>query len=241
MDPYEEVAQQGQVPPLSPSYVPDPIELDEYVPVYVPELEHPEYHVPTDDDIQSMEEDSIDYPGEPEDDDEDPEEDPEEDHTDDPADEEDGDDEPSDDDDDNDDTDDEDEKPTEDEEEEEHIALADSSATRLRRARKTVRLEPPMSPSMEARIAEHAVAPTLPLPVSSPPLPLPSPLTTSPTNAGAPLGYKANEIRMRASLPSTSHRIDIPEAEMPPWKRDCFTTSASGLEVGESSAAGAAR
>ncbi|GKD65054.1 hypothetical protein Tco_1307162, partial [Tanacetum coccineum] len=54
--------------------------------------------------------------------------------------------------------------------------------TRLRRARKTVRLEPPMSPSMEARIAEHDVAPTPPLPVASPPLPLPSPLTTSPTD-----------------------------------------------------------
>ncbi|GKG56508.1 hypothetical protein Tco_0579832, partial [Tanacetum coccineum] len=44
-----------------------------------------------------------------------------------------------------------------------------------------------MSTSMEARIAEHAAAPTPPLPISSPPLPLPSPLTTSPTDAGAPL------------------------------------------------------
>ncbi|GJZ05231.1 hypothetical protein Tco_0538506 [Tanacetum coccineum] len=52
--------------------------------------------------------------------------------------------------------------------------------TRLRRAWKTVRPEPPMSPSMEARIAEHVAAPTPPLPVASPPLPLPSPLTTSP-------------------------------------------------------------
>ncbi|GJS03285.1 reverse transcriptase domain-containing protein [Tanacetum coccineum] len=52
IDPYEEVAQQGQVPPLSPAYLPDPIELDDYVPVYVPEPEHPEYHVPSDDDIQ---------------------------------------------------------------------------------------------------------------------------------------------------------------------------------------------
>ncbi|GJZ30168.1 hypothetical protein Tco_0575215 [Tanacetum coccineum] len=79
-------------------------------------------------DSESMEEDSIDYPNEPEDNDEDSEEDPEEDHTDDPADGEDGDDEPFDDDEDNDDTDDEDEEHTEDEEEEEHIALADSSA-----------------------------------------------------------------------------------------------------------------
>ncbi|GJV51003.1 hypothetical protein Tco_1446744 [Tanacetum coccineum] len=108
MDPYEEVAQQGQAPPLSPIYVPDPIELDEHVPVYVPEPEHPKYLVPSDDDIQvedrpyindalltaespgyiadldSMEEDSIDYPDEPKDDDEhleeDEDEDPSEEH-----------------------------------------------------------------------------------------------------------------------------------------------------------------
>ncbi|GJU23180.1 hypothetical protein Tco_1156522 [Tanacetum coccineum] len=52
MDPYEEVAQQGQAHPLSPAYVPDPMELDEHVPVYVPEPEHPEYQAPSDDDIQ---------------------------------------------------------------------------------------------------------------------------------------------------------------------------------------------
>ncbi|GKB23416.1 hypothetical protein Tco_0862817 [Tanacetum coccineum] len=52
MDPYEEVAQQGQAHPLLPAYVPDPIELNEHVPAYVPELEHPEYHSPSDDDIQ---------------------------------------------------------------------------------------------------------------------------------------------------------------------------------------------
>ncbi|GKB14371.1 putative reverse transcriptase domain-containing protein [Tanacetum coccineum] len=106
MDPYEEVAQQGQAHPLSPAYVPDPMELDEHVPVYVPEPEHPEYHVPSDDDIQvedqpyaedasptvkslgyhadsdSMEDDtnkdSTDYPDEPGTDDEEPEEEPNE-------------------------------------------------------------------------------------------------------------------------------------------------------------------
>ncbi|GKC70795.1 hypothetical protein Tco_1116678 [Tanacetum coccineum] len=120
--------------------------------------------------------------------------------------------------------------------------------TRLRRAQKTVRPEPPMSASMEARIAEHAAAPTPPLPVASLPLPLPSPLTTSPTDAGAPLGYRAAGIRMRAttaspplSLPSTFHRTDVPEAEMPPQKRACFTTHALGFKIGESLAAGAAR
>nr|GEV26049.1 putative reverse transcriptase domain-containing protein [Tanacetum cinerariifolium] len=66
MDPYEEVAQQGQIHPLSPAYVSDPMELDEHVPVHVPEPEHPEYYAPLDDDIQV------------EDDDEDPERDPNE-------------------------------------------------------------------------------------------------------------------------------------------------------------------
>ncbi|GJS15196.1 hypothetical protein Tco_0409668 [Tanacetum coccineum] len=120
--------------------------------------------------------------------------------------------------------------------------------TRLRRERKTVRPEPPMSASMEARIAEYAAAPTPPLPVASSPLPLPSPLTTSPTDAGAPLGYRAAGIRIRAAaaspplpLPSTSPRTVVPEAEMPPRKRACLTTPASGYEIGESSAAGAAR
>ncbi|GKE24281.1 hypothetical protein Tco_1435793, partial [Tanacetum coccineum] len=40
--------------------------------------------------------------------------------------------------------------------------------TRLYRARKTVRLEPPMSPSMEACIAEYVVEPTPPSPPPSP-------------------------------------------------------------------------
>ncbi|GKA07378.1 putative reverse transcriptase domain-containing protein [Tanacetum coccineum] len=73
MDPYEEVAQQGQAPPLSPAYVPDPMELDEHVPStgYIADLD-------------SMEEDSIDYPDEPKDDDKhlekDEDEDPSEEH-----------------------------------------------------------------------------------------------------------------------------------------------------------------
>nr|GFC08367.1 hypothetical protein [Tanacetum cinerariifolium] len=74
--------------------------------IYVLEPEHPGYHVPSDDDMQvedqpyandaspiaespghtadsdSMEEDSINYPDEPEDNDEDPKEDFEEDYTD---------------------------------------------------------------------------------------------------------------------------------------------------------------
>ncbi|GKA88190.1 hypothetical protein Tco_0809954 [Tanacetum coccineum] len=80
------------------------------------------------------------------------------------------------------------------------------SQTYLCRAWKTVRLEPPMSSSMKARISKYAAAPIPPLLVASPPLPLPSPLTTSPTDAGAPLGYRV---------------------EMPPRKRACFATPCS--------------
>nr|GFA48418.1 hypothetical protein [Tanacetum cinerariifolium] len=89
IDPYEEVSQQGKVHPLSPTYIPDPMELDEHAPVYVPEPQHPEYHAPSDDDIQveddddDPKEDPEEDPSEehePEDDDEDPEEDPNEEH-----------------------------------------------------------------------------------------------------------------------------------------------------------------
>nr|GFD62944.1 hypothetical protein [Tanacetum cinerariifolium] len=55
---------------------------------------------------------------------------------------------------------------------------------------------------------------------------------------GAPLGYRAAGIRMRALLSPTSPRTDILETNMPPRKKACLTTP--GLEIGESSAAGAA-
>nr|GFD31532.1 hypothetical protein [Tanacetum cinerariifolium] len=94
---------------------------------------------------------------------------------------------------------------------------------------------------MEACIARHAALPLPSLLVPSLPLPLPSPLTTSPTDTGAPLGYRAAGIRMRALLPSTSCKTDIPEAGMPPRKKAFLTNAAPGFEIGESSAAGAAR
>nr|GFC07764.1 hypothetical protein [Tanacetum cinerariifolium] len=52
---------------------------------------------------------------------------------------------------------------------------------------------------------------------------------------------EAAGIRMRALLPSTSRRTDIPEADMMPQKRACLTTPAPGFKIGEISAAGAAR
>ncbi|GJU25968.1 hypothetical protein Tco_1164589 [Tanacetum coccineum] len=256
------------VAPQSPNYVPRP----EHPPSldYVPGPEHPpspveDQPLPADASptalspgyVANSDPDSI------------PEEDPKEDHADYPADGGDGDDEPSDDDDDDDDTDDEDEEPFEDEddneeEEEEHLAPADSStlpvvdpvpSTRLRRARKAVRLEPPMSPSMEARIAEYATTPTPPSPppspispwssslpqIPSPPLPppasslhLPPPVPTSLPLPSSPLPP------LPASLfipPPVDCREDIPEAELPPRKRLCLIAPTSRYEVEESSTA----
>ncbi|GKA81598.1 hypothetical protein Tco_0788290, partial [Tanacetum coccineum] len=116
---------------------------------------------------------------------------------------------------------------------------------RRRTVRMSIQPQTPMSVTVEALIVEYASTPTPPSPLSplssplpqipSPPLPLPSPPTTSPTYAEAPLGYKAVGIRLRATspsihhpleipsppllLPSTSHRDDLPEADMPLQKR----------------------
>nr|GEY46764.1 reverse transcriptase domain-containing protein [Tanacetum cinerariifolium] len=138
----------------------------------------------------------------------------------------------------NNDTDGEDEEPFEDEDGEEHLASTNSSIVPINNpvpsagdieAFETDELEPPMSTSIEARISKHAAALTPSLHVPSPLLPLPSPLTTSLTDAGVPLGYRAAKIRMRALLPSTSHRTDIPEADTPPQKKDCLTTPTPDL------------
>ncbi|GJS78945.1 putative reverse transcriptase domain-containing protein [Tanacetum coccineum] len=122
-------------------------------------------------------------------------------------------------------------------------------------ARMFVRPQTPMSAATEALIA---AIPSPPLPVPYPLLPLPSPPThTSPIYDEAPLCYRAAGIRLRAVsppihhlseiptppllLPSTSHIDDLPEANMPLWKRARFTAPTSRFEVRESSAAAAAR
>ncbi|GKD53236.1 hypothetical protein Tco_1286623, partial [Tanacetum coccineum] len=126
------------VAPPSLNYVPGPEHPLSPVEVpYIPELEYPEYLVPSDDEAP-MEDQPLPADASPvalllgyvadSDPEEDSKEDPEEDHADYPADGEDDDDEPSDDDDDNDDTDDEDEDPFEDEDAEDHLAPADSPA-----------------------------------------------------------------------------------------------------------------
>ncbi|GJV25963.1 hypothetical protein Tco_1378658 [Tanacetum coccineum] len=112
-----------------------------------------------------------------------------------------------------------------------------------------------MSAATKALIAAILSPPLL---VPSPPLPLTSPPTrASPTFDEAPPGYKVAGIRLRAAspsidhlseipsppllLPSTSHRYNLPEADMMLRKRARFTASTSRFEVGESSAAAAAR
>ncbi|GKA23334.1 hypothetical protein Tco_0709296 [Tanacetum coccineum] len=205
MDPYEEVAQQGQAHPLSPAYVPDPMELDEHVPVYVPEPEHPEYQAPSDDDIQvedqpyaedasptaespgyiadsdSMEDDtdadSIDYPDEPEDGEEDDDEDPEED----PSEEHD----PEDDDEDPEEDPNEEDEPSENSDETEPVEEDETAATppppRHHGARISVRPQTPMAASTQALIDAFAAG--------SPTFPLPPPI--NPTYDQAPLGHRA--------------------------------------------------
>ncbi|GJQ98233.1 putative reverse transcriptase domain-containing protein [Tanacetum coccineum] len=129
------------------------------------------------------------------------------------------------------------------------------SQTRLRRARKTVRLEPPMSPSMEARIAEYVVAPTPPSPPPSPLLPWSSPLPQIPSPPLPPLPPSLHllpHVPTSVPLPSSTlpplpallfipppvyRREDTPEAELPPRKRLCLTTLTSRYQVGESSTA----
>nr|GEU52660.1 hypothetical protein [Tanacetum cinerariifolium] len=151
----------------------------------------------------------------------------------------DGDTESSDDDDDDDDTnsdpdEDPEEESFEDEEEEEHLASADSFAVpiidHVLPAKDTEALEadePTPTP-------DHLILLSI----------LPRHVSVGHerflTNTGASLGYKAAGIRMRALLPSTSCRTDIPEADVPPEKRAYLTTPALGLEVRESSTAGAA-
>ncbi|GJZ27681.1 putative reverse transcriptase domain-containing protein [Tanacetum coccineum] len=100
--------------------------------------------------------------------------------------------------------------------------------TRLRRARKTVRLEPPMSPSMEARIVEYAAA------YAPSSLHLPPPVPTSlllPSSLLPPLPS------LLFIPPPVDRREAIPKAELPPRKRLCLTALTLRYKVKESSTA----
>ncbi|GKE57489.1 hypothetical protein Tco_1496674, partial [Tanacetum coccineum] len=133
------------------------------------------------------------------------------------------------------------------------------SQLRLRGAQKTIKLEPPMSPSMEARIAEYAAAPTPPSPPPSPLSPWSSPIPQNPSPPLPPPPSSPLPPLVPVSLPLPSpllpplpssplpplpaslfippvdRREDIPKAELLPRKMLCLNTPALRYEVGESS------
>ncbi|GKE89272.1 hypothetical protein Tco_1566747, partial [Tanacetum coccineum] len=212
---------------------PSPVEVP-----YVPETEYPEYFLPSDTEAP-LEDQPLPIDASPTTlspgymADSDPEEDPEEDHVNYLADGGDDDDEPSD----NDDDDTDDEEPFKDKDDDEEEAW------------KTIRLDPPMSPSMEARIAEYVAAPALPSsppsPLSpwSPPLsqiPLP-PLPPPPSSLHLPppilasLPLPSSPLPPSLFIPPVDRREDIPKDELPPLKRLCSIAPTSRYEVGESS------
>ncbi|GKF36119.1 hypothetical protein Tco_0112877, partial [Tanacetum coccineum] len=267
--PYEDLSNIGsqgaegpifQDPP-SPDYVPGPKEPEQappspiYVP-FVPEPIYPEF-LPEDDVLPAEEQPlpivaspTTESPGYiPE---SGPVEDPEEDPADYPADRGDDrdDEEPSDDDD-------------EDDAEEEHLAPANPAAVAYSAdqdpylayrvtARMSIRPQA-LAPFLSEEVAERLLAlPTpppsplspysSPLPqIPSPPLPIPSQPPNSPTYVEGSLGSRATGIRQRDALPSPVHKTKMSEICLPLRKRSCRTTPGPGYEVGESSAAGAAR
>ncbi|GJZ20330.1 hypothetical protein Tco_0556920 [Tanacetum coccineum] len=249
----------GPEGPPSPDYVPGPEEPEQappspiYIP-FVPEPVYPEF-LPVDDEVFPAEEQPLpaadspthQSPGyipesDPEEDlEEDDEEDPEEDPADYPADR--GDD--------------------DDDAEDEHLAPAEPAAVAYSAdqdpyiayrvtARMSIRTQAP-TPFLSEEVAERVLAlPTpppsplspysSPLPqIPSPPLPIPPPSPISPTYVEGSLGSRAAGIRQRDALPSQIHETEIPEMWLPLRKRLCRTTPGPGCEVGESSAAGAAR
>ncbi|GJS64224.1 hypothetical protein Tco_0678788 [Tanacetum coccineum] len=216
---------------LSPAYVPDPMELDEHVPPYAddasPTAESPGYIADSDPIEEDTDEDSLDYPDEPEDgeqdDDEDPEEDPSKEH------------EPEDDDEDPEEDPKEEHEP-EDEDTKEEEPFEGSNETKPFKEDETAITPPPprhhgarISVKPQTPIASSTQALIDAFAAGSPPFLLPP---TSPAYDQAPLGHKAAMIRMRN---------DIPEEDMPPQRRFVITAPLPGCDVVESSTTVAAR
>ncbi|GJW49429.1 hypothetical protein Tco_0090780 [Tanacetum coccineum] len=216
--------------PPSPNYVPRPehppspdhVSSLEHPPspVYVPYVSEPAYleFMPPEDNVFPAEEQPLPSAVSPTADslgyitesnlEEDPEEEDNEDAKEDPA------DYPTDRDDDEeeesfeDDTDDEEEEEDEDEEEEVNLAPANSVPPCI-----SLLAIPTPPPSPLTSLS----SPLPQIPSSS--FPIPSPLTTSPTNVGAPLGYRAAMIRLRPESPSTSHPLPLPPLVVLPHTR----------------------
>ncbi|GKD21397.1 hypothetical protein Tco_1223100 [Tanacetum coccineum] len=120
--------------------------------------------------------------------------------------------------------------------------------TCLYRTHKTFKLEPPMSPSIEACIAEYAAAPAPSSPPPSPLSPWSSPLPYIPSPPLLPLPSSLHlppPVPTSLPLPSSlllplpaslfiqqpvDHREDILEAELPPHKRLCLIALTSRAE-----------
>ncbi|GJT62837.1 hypothetical protein Tco_1006370 [Tanacetum coccineum] len=255
-DLYAYIVATYQAPP-SPDYIPDPEEpqsrppLDFPLPAAAsPTTDSPEY-VPESDpeeepeeDDEDPEEDLADYPTDRDDDDDEEEEEPSGDDADDE---------------------DEDEDEDEEEEEEEHPAPADSVPPVYRMtARISIRYEPSISlPPKEEfeRLLALTTPPPSPLTPLSSPLPqIPSPPlpASPPASLIRPLGYRAAMIRLRAETPSTSHPLPLPTSSPPlqllssdhranrpeitlPPQKSLGIDLGPRYEIGESSAAGAAR
>nr|GEW77819.1 hypothetical protein [Tanacetum cinerariifolium] len=176
--------------------------------LYVPKLEHPEYHAPSDDDIQVKDQPHVDDTSQTtespgyiadldsmgEDNDEDPEEDPKE--------------------------------PSEGFDEtkpfKEDKTAVIPPPPRHREARISVRPQTPIAASTQALIDAFATG--------SPLFPLPP---TSPAYDQAPLGHRTAMIRKRDDILED----DILEEDMPPRKRFVFTAPPPGCDEAESSAA----
>nr|GEW51984.1 retrotransposon protein, putative, Ty3-gypsy subclass [Tanacetum cinerariifolium] len=213
MDLYEEVSQQGQVHPLSPTYITNPMELDEHVLVYDLEPEHPEYHAPSDDDIQVKDQpyaddasstaespgyiadsDSMEEDGD-EDLKKDPEENPNEEH------------EPEDDDEDPENNPNEEHEP---EDEDTKDPFEESDETEPFEEVETA-VTPPPPIHRETRISVRTQ-------------------TLMAVSTQAPLGHMKSMIR---------RRDDILKEDMPPRRRFTFTAHSHGCDVAESFAAAA--
>ncbi|GKB83310.1 hypothetical protein Tco_1085101 [Tanacetum coccineum] len=188
----------------------------------------------------SMEEDSIYYPDEPEAGDEDHEEDPskehepeDEDHEEDPSEEHEPEDEDT-----------EEEEPSEGSDETEPFEEDETTVTpppppKHHGARISIRPQPPMATFTQALIDAFTVV-LPPSPPSTPLIPsslslIPSPLfllpPTSPTYDQAPLGHRVAMIHVRD---------DILEEDMPPWRKFVLTAPPPGCDVALSFAAAAA-
>nr|GEU86596.1 putative reverse transcriptase domain-containing protein [Tanacetum cinerariifolium] len=236
-DPYAYVVAAFQAPPSlnyvsGPEYPPSP----EFVlePVYLE-------FMPAEDDILPAEEKPLPAAASPateSDLDEDPEDDLEKDPADYPA---DGGDEGDDEDELSDDEEDDDIDIEGGEEEDEYLDHADSTTIALPAIGHAPSTEETESFETDEIIAIPTLPPSplsplsSPLPqIPSPPLPLLSPPPTDPTYEEVPLGYRVARLRWRAE------REEIPEADLPLWKRLC-TAHTGTYQLGESSIAADAR